>query len=1253
MAKYCPDPECEFWEDYPDGYRREKQTKCMFCHKEWVTEKPVFNKQTEVKSPIELDSDDVRKETLLDDSLAFQTDPLHSFTNLFNIEANECVEIVKSTQRSKPFIPNQLSKLFGLRKSEKRIFLGPIEPPIQMKGRENSITIQFNTLLLKEIFDKIESIYLKIGHKCFANFNTPSDDFRNSSDIVTIQNREFLIIIGFVNFPMKHMVKNTISFPYKYFHKMKDDNLEISEHLHHPRKINYNRYFNMNIHKDAIDNGDICQYYDTMILPETRKSRNMGMFNPATMNVTFTTSNGITDTSIPFYDIKDRMVTSLLALIPSNFGCGYSQPCKNLEYFHLQFNICARSLSYSYIHNPCFNELDLWLNPEIEAEENFEELVIAWMEKIYKHEEYSRLDPKTVVCKFYLACCLLKDCGISTNSLNTMLTDMVTESILDIIINKSYEFDKITENEYFGNEIKQALIDFIFQRVMLGRNPEKILTLIPIYHLITNLNNNVTYLHGKLEYEMSQYWGFPADLHLKWLNHISFDSIQKALLLAEHDPVLPYTIAMYTLNEGNAEKMCEYFMNNPQFCPLSAIMSVILLRLFYNSKNRIEVGVNKYGKLSRQVMECLRNCLTMEADFSFDDIDRLTLLTIIFAVTLPSQYCDSHLFKLCLNLISDLYEYTRKNWEQTVSGEKITELYNRFVINWYKMYVRRYHVSFEEYYKEIQFWDNITTEYYFSQSDEWKTSVVLHLKHQYKDTYISQEFILQVLINRQVKDTVKEILINELYSRLDDLNSEGRVVLVESLFNRFLEIDELEKLNKLLSRVLIDEKQNFQDNSKEHFITWILWITYFSLNSRTDIGDILSEEANDMLYKAGPEFSLLLNSIHKMSIRVCLLKEIVNKRDYFTSLVTTFLQMDCTSENKFSEVYEDLNKCISLYEWLEEQKNLLKMLYTFAENFHMVDDANIRLFLADSFDNHEIDKICNFQGDSQIRLLQHPEISDIINFKICESVQDSSIIMRVFETVIKENAALHKKFDISIFKIIWLPVWRTCINLFEEISDESIILSELCKYLDATENCETVETQLILLERGCKLYLNDNRIVKQAPQSSVRKIHVFLTLQRCSQAATLVCELKELLLIKSDFGVIENIKNVNEQYFQKKLSEMNARVEGIAMSLTVLNIDIMKTIKQNIHLFLWVRKNMNDLNAVKVFVDISLTTCGDDRVDKDKIIIFGSVCTNFAPLIFEIDQNTSSESFISICMQIVDNVEKNTISSGSIAHLHF
>ena len=1293
MSKYCPVVDCEFWDDYPQGIPKGRF--CGYCQKALteinpkqideitphpdtlgdsvgenednevfdLTGQPVLINDRKVSSSSEegsiTDTPDqiydaigegprAEREVLLDNNTA---SPLH-FPIAIDIELNEGVKQKPNSNQTPTKVINIsfIQKILGKKKEPdgKYLLNDPIETPIQMRERERCVIIRFKTLILKETFEKTENICLRIGHKCFGNFSTPCEEFRNFR-VVNVQNCEFVIIFAYIHFPIKYMVKNTICFPYKYFYKLKDGNQDISEHLHHEWNINYNRYLTVKIHEDVIDNNENHKHFDVMILPETRTSRNLEIITPDTMKVDFITSNGITDTNIPFYDIKERMLTSLLALLPSNFGCGYSPPCENLECFQLQFILIARSLSYSCIHNPYRKDLDLWLNPEIESEDNFKELVIAWMEKIYKHKQCSPEDPHTVVCKFYLACCLLRVCKISTNSFNHLLTGMIAESIFNILGDKSYKLKRITMNKHFANEIKQALFDLIFTRVMSGECPENILTLIPIYHLIKKLKANTIYLQKELLYERNQYWGFPADVQLKWLDHISFDSkhIQNALVLAEYDSVLPYTIAMYTLNEGNAEEMCNHFINNPQLFPLSALMGVLLHRLIY-SKNRIKVHVVKYRYLRALVMESLSNCITKVVNFDFDDIYRLSLLTITFAVELPAQYFDSHQFKLCLRLISNLNDCILNHWEQIVPSEKMAKLFEKFVIIWYRMNIRHYNESFKVFYTEIQFWEDITTEYSFSHSDEWKDSVMKFLKHQFNDVYITKEYILHALIKHPIKDTIKEILINELYSRLDNINSEERRVLVERLIIRFMEINELEKLNKLLSQILIDEKENFEDNSEQHFITWILWITYFSLNGREDIQNILSEDANNMLEKARPTFSQLINSINKMRIRVSLLKEIINKRDYFTSLATKFLQIERESESIFSELCKNLNKCISLYEWLEEQRSLLKCLNEFTEKFRNVEDEHIRLFLAENFNGHNMDKICIFQDNSEIRLLQHPEISDIIYFAYfksicmtCSSIHQSQIITRVFETIIGK-AGPYKKFEISTFyETIWLPAWGICMTLCKKISDESIIISEMCKYLDATENYETIEHQLILLKCGCELYQPDNSDVKQAPQSSVRKIHTFLTLLRCSQAATLICEMKKMFLIKSDFDVIEKMKNANQGYSHKQLSEMDARVEGIAISVASLNIDTMKTIKENIHSFLWIRNNINDLNAMKIFVDISLAKCGDNRVDIDRITCFSSVCTNFAPLIFGINQNTGYEKFILVCKNIVDNIAKN------------
>eukprot|EP00800_Vazella_pourtalesii_P017502 TRINITY_DN535_c0_g1_i2.p1 TRINITY_DN535_c0_g1~~TRINITY_DN535_c0_g1_i2.p1 ORF type:complete len:192 (-),score=29.86 TRINITY_DN535_c0_g1_i2:663-1238(-) len=53
-AKYCPDIECDFWEDFPNGYSGKKLRKCPFCLEELTAENNQVNpRQQEVEEIFE------------------------------------------------------------------------------------------------------------------------------------------------------------------------------------------------------------------------------------------------------------------------------------------------------------------------------------------------------------------------------------------------------------------------------------------------------------------------------------------------------------------------------------------------------------------------------------------------------------------------------------------------------------------------------------------------------------------------------------------------------------------------------------------------------------------------------------------------------------------------------------------------------------------------------------------------------------------------------------------------------------------------------------------------------------------------------------------------------------------------------------------------------------------------------------------------------------------------------------------------
>ncbi|KAI6654216.1 hypothetical protein LOD99_11458 [Oopsacas minuta] len=767
---------------------------------------------------------------------------------------------------------------------------------------------------------------------------------------------------------------------------------------------------------------------------------------------------------------------------------------------------------------------------------------------------------------------------------------------------------------------------------MLSKYPEKLLLLIPIYHVITNYQVTAVSLHEKCRYMENEYWGFPAGVQFYSLENISFDSeeLRLAFTLVKYDKFLPYTIAIYTLNEGNAIDMCEYFIQCE--CPLSALMSALLFRLMVSrSRPNPDISVKKDDKLITEVLRLLSMAFKGKAKFLVDDIYRVNNLTIILALKISTDF-NRKQFELCLTLISEANEYccTESQANTTISSGNISKLFNDFVIKWYEFHIRKQEMSYKDLLFELDFWKNLSSVYSFSQSIEWKDNLFKFLKARLTDSNISKEYLIDILTLQSTDNLMQEIFIGELLSRLATSESKEKIKIIKRIHTNFSKNKQLEKLNIIFSKILLEEENtyNYKENIDSHFVTWNLWDIYFSFLSLENIDQILSKEAIAMLKYAREKFFTFLDTIKDHSIYVGKLKRIVKNKYYFSNLISNFLQLDCKSDDGYKETLKELDLCVKMWEWVEEQKALLLFLYDFTGKFEEINE-NIDDFLCLTFDGYEIRMICSTGEKLQLSIESYPDIAEIVNFehfkslcKICESIQESSVITEVFQHVINDRAIQMDEFDISDFyNHVWLLAWDICILLLENISNESILLSDMSNYFEGTDKCKEIEKELILLDSGCDQFQIKQNKSQKSFKTSAHKIHLYFTLKLRSQAANLICKLKEKLSIETNFEKIEQIINATEKYNNMKLSAMDAEVGDIAKSLgklSELNLQVIRAVIENIAFIRWVNENMIDLNEVKANVEIPLTACGGNPMETDRITCFSSVCTNFSPLIFGI-----------------------------------
>ena len=658
-------------------------------------------------------------------------------------------------------------------------------------------------------------------------------------------------------------------------------------------------------------------------------------------------------------------------------------------------------------------------------------------------------------------------------------------------------------------------------------------------------------------------------------------------------------------------------------------------------------------------MKALNTAFTKDSTkLDVNDVNRLTKLTLIFASKLPIQCFNQEQFNLCLSLLSRGLGYCDSHFPDNplVPFEKMTDLFNNFVKRWYSDSVlKQCAMYYSDYLNEIKFWEGIISRYNFPKKFKWLSIIEKFLVTRFRAPNIPQQFIIDMFIHLHTKENyshfLQEIFLKELTSRLQTIRPGKKKEFVKQLSLQLSQTGQLKKVNIIFSDILIKEEDNFNLNPIIHFVTWTSWDTYFSFLSYKNLDQFLSINARNMLEVASTQFFSLFEQINAFEITGTDLELISKNRDYFL-LLSNILLKSKVCEYSVQDITIKLDLCLRMYNWILEQIKLLGYLNEFLDIIHNVNNEVLNAFLSLKLDKERIGDICNSDRDSYT-FPNSPDINTIITFpqyasmcKSCKQLSNSRIIIRVFDTFVNEKRiTMQTPFEIRRFyEELWKPALDFCINLLNKFNSETILISEMCKYFDGTETFETILNDLVALDYACTQIQTDKNNSNNLHKTCAKKIHLYFDLQQCSKAASLIIKLKNELLLASNFEIIENMKNIKHTFENKQLKEVNEKVIHVAINLTNLsksNLDVIQAIIDRIDFIMWIRNNLKDLNELRTFVDIFLTTCGGNPVDVDRITCLSSVCTNFAPIIFQIDENTNYETLIARCRQVIESVERN------------
>ncbi|XP_029944705.1 E3 ubiquitin-protein ligase rnf213-alpha-like isoform X2 [Salarias fasciatus] len=566
--------------------------------------------------------------------------------------------------------------------------------------------------------------------------------------------------------------------------------------------------------------------------------------------------------------------------------------------------------------------------------------------------------------------------------------------------------------------------------------------------------------------------------------------------------------------------------------------------------------------------------------------------------------------------------------------------------------------------EQFETWNNVISISFKDQgfTAEWKQTFKMDFEGKYKqESYQDQiDFYcnnIEVLKDSRphVATTVEKCAL-EAVTHLCQTKSEGRILEEFKIDLNF---------GKLASAFIqkswsLNSQGKYQEDEEvvlHHLLSWTAAKDIFQLHGADHkLAEQLSQDARDIITIAISSFIEITDQLVQGNLKISLLKIILERKDVFLALIKTDFLSDNESY-KDNEKMKWLLKCRhDELESIYHEKELVDVLLTMSHKLeeHMtVDVADIKLkqqvniecaSLNDFMEVHRYDQrqpemagvVTYFSLDEEIREMAEVlhKFRDSYVFKKCWDQQAKLLA----EDKVEDDPDEPQVADImATLETIHEEIFTSCFDHFKDIyarlRDGTIRLEEVNQlFRDFKGKYKKLAQDLDIM---CKV---DNSNDKRWILSRMQQIEQYHELQLAVDSAEIIMMVKDTLCLQGDFRVLETLTEVNHADFQK---EQLQRIDKDLMQAKMVLVDIteprrlcLQELGYQGHFVKWVKNALEDINELKVFVDLTLISAGENDVDVDRVTCFHDAVLGYSSMLYELKPDSGFDAFIEVIKKL-------------------
>ncbi|XP_076843194.1 E3 ubiquitin-protein ligase rnf213-alpha isoform X2 [Brachyhypopomus gauderio] len=433
-----------------------------------------------------------------------------------------------------------------------------------------------------------------------------------------------------------------------------------------------------------------------------------------------------------------------------------------------------------------------------------------------------------------------------------------------------------------------------------------------------------------------------------------------------------------------------------------------------------------------------------------------------------------------------------------------------------------------------------------------------------------------------------------------------------------------------------------------HLLNWTAAKNVFQLHGADEkLIDQLSEEAKNRLAVATSLFTNVSCQLVEGNIRIKVLNHILNKKNNYIEL----MKIDCLCENEQCRDPSALKRLLQSrqkeVEAIYHENELVKVLITMLQKLQehvTVDYEVLEEKIQIDIDEMKLNMFMEVHAFNQI---SSPMAGVVTYFNLDDNVhsmakrlhkfEKSYIFKMCWENEAKNCARWAEDFheedeeaDVVTPDVVYSDIFQPCYekynDIFASLKDGSMTFEEVDAIFKAyIGKYEELADDVAVM---CKLDAVDD---KQWIQRRIQQIEQYHELHLAVESAHVVMMVKQTLCLQGDFQVLEKLLVVTQLDFKKERLDS---IDNELMQAKTVLVDIteprrlcLQELGLRKNFVMWVKEALEDINELKVFVDLASISAGENDLDVDRVACFHDAVLGYSPMLYELKSDAGFRIF--------------------------